>query len=197
MVQLSMPDADQATGSWTTTPLWLDINDDLTAQPTGDGVVITSDAVGNNTNTSNADLRLSDVTDPEGNINHIIRARWNHDQAASRTLAGHCELWEGVPGTGNLRASLDIDPDVGTTETTDTYTLSGAEADAITDYADLYLRLWGRGTAGGPSRSLIVEACEFEVPDAPPSGRIMSSLAGSGGLAGQGGIAGQGGGLAA
>ena len=173
MAQFAVPDADQAANSWTTTPLWSKVDEGTT----GDDVLITSDAVANNTNTTNADLRLSNVTDPAVSTGHIIRARWLRDQSAARTMAGHCELWQGVPDTGSLIASLDIDPDVGTTEVEDTYTLSGAEADNITDYDDLYMRLWGRGTAGGPSRILSVEFCELETPDAPSGTTFFETLA--------------------
>ena len=189
MAQFARPDADQAANSWTVTPLWSKVD-----EGSDGGDTIASDAVGNNTNTTNADLRCTDVTDPVSDSGHIIRARW----ASSDTddMTPHCELWEGVPDVGTLRAALVGPEIVDTTEQTDTYTLSAGEADSITNYADLYLRLWGRGTGGGPGRSLVVEFCELEVPDAPPSGRVMSSLAGGGGLAGRGGIAGQGGGLA-
>lgn len=161
MAQFARPDADQAAGSWTTTPLWSDVDEGTP----GDDVVITSDAVGNNTNTSNADLRLSNVVDPAVSTGHIIRARWNHD-TPPRSMAAHAELWQGIPDTGTLVASLDITPDVGTTEVENTYTLTGTEADNITDYNDLFIRLWGRGTGGGPARSLVVEFVELEVPDA-------------------------------
>ena len=115
--------------------------------------------VGNNTNTTNCDLKLSDVADPAASTGHIIRVRWRRD--TSKTMAGHCELWEGAPGSGTKRASIDVTPDVTTTENLASLTLSAGEADSITDYNDLYLRLWGRGTQGGTDRALIVEACEF------------------------------------
>ena len=187
MVQFARPDADQAANSWTSTPLWSKVD-----EGSDGGDTIASDAVGNNTNTTNADLRLTDVNDPLVATGHVIRARW----ASSDTddMTPHGELWEGVPDVGTQRASLDGAELVDATEQTVTYTLSAGEANSITNYTDLYLRLWGRGTGGGQDRSLVVEFCELEVPE--PPGRIMSSLAGGGGLAGSGGIAGQGGGLA-
>ncbi len=187
MVQFARPDADQAAGSWTSTPLWSKVDEGLDG-----GDTIASDAVGNNTNTTFADLRLSDVTDPVSATGHVIRVRWA--SSASSDMTPHGELWQGVPDVGTLRAALVGAELVDTTELTHTLTLSAGEANSITDYTDLYLRLWGRGTGGGAGRSLVVEFCELEVPE--PPGRVMSSLAGSGGLAGKGGIAGQGGGLA-
>ena len=166
MAQLLLPVADIATGSWATTPGWSKVNDDLVTNPTGTGTSFDSEAVGNNTNTSNFDSELptSGITDPGGNINHILRARWSHNQSG-RTMQGNLELWQGVPGTGTLIATLQIDPDITITENTATYTLTGTEADNITDYNDLHLRLWGRGTSGGPTRTLVAEAIEFEIPD--------------------------------
>ena len=187
MVQFARPDADQAVNSWTTAPLWSKVD-----EGSDGGDTIASDAVGNNTNTTNADLRLTDVNDPLVATGHVIRARWA--SSASRDMTPHGELWEGVPDVGTLRASLDGAELTTTTEQTVTYTLSAGEANSITDYTDLYLRLWGRGTGGGPNRSLVVEFGELQVPE--PPGRVMSSLADGGGLAGSGGIAGRSGGLA-
>lgn len=167
MAQILVPVADIAAGSWTTTPLWSDVDDDSESSPTGDGTVITSDGVGNNIDTSDADLELpvSGITDPAVSTGHIIRTRWFQDSTSSRTLQAHCELWQGVPDTGTLIAALVSATDVGTTEVTGTYTLTATEADNITDYNDLHLRLWGRGTSGGPSRALVVDLCELEVPN--------------------------------
>lgn len=159
MAQFARPDADQAAGSWTTAPLWSKID-----EGSDGGDTIASDAVGNNTNTTNADLRCSDVIDPAVATGHTIRARWA--ASSSNDMTPHAELWEGVPDVGTLRAELTVAELTTTTEQTDTYTLSAGEANSITDYTDLYLRLWGRGTGGGPGRSLVVEFCELEVPDA-------------------------------
>ncbi len=159
MAQFARPDADTAANSWVVAPLWSKVD-----EGSDGGDTISSDAVGNNTNTSNGDLRLSDVTDPEVATGHIIRARWA--SSAANDMTPHCELWEGVPDTGTLRAALVGAELLDTTELTHTLTLSAGEADSITDYTDLYIRLWGRGTGGGPARSLVVEFCELEVPDA-------------------------------
>src|SRR3990167_7123908 len=56
-------------------------------------------------------LRLSDVEDPQSSSSHVVR--WRH----------------GEDGAG------------GGSWTADSFTLSGAEADAITDYTDLAIRL--------------------------------------------------------
>jgi len=163
--QIARPDADEATGSWSPA-VFSDIDEDISIG--GDDALAISDAVGNSVNTTNYDVRLSDVSDPGVNTDHIIRVRWRRDTIYA--MEGNVALWEGVPGTGTLRATLQVAPDVGSTETTDTYTLSASEADAITDYTDLYYRIWGRGTfdVGGTARSLEIEAVEFEVPPVAP-----------------------------
>ena len=166
MVQFARPISDVAAGSWDDSAVGDNDGSHFDELIADDGSLTESDAVGNNTNTSNLDVELtnSGLTDPGGNINHIIRTRWLHDQAG-RNMQANCELWQGVPGTGTLIATLQVDPDVGTTEATGAYTLTGTEADNITDYNDLHFRLWGRGTGGGPGRQLNVDLAEFEFPD--------------------------------
>lgn len=87
--------------------------------------------------------RLSDVTDPVSSSGHIIRMRTSCDQDAQETLDFVQQLRqgytnEGSPGT--LIASQTRSGVNSTTWTTSTYTLSGGEADAITDYTALYFR---------------------------------------------------------
>lgn len=167
MAQILVPTATDAAGSWTPADPHLAVDDDSTVSPTGDDVVATSEGVGNNTATTNLDLALGAGSDPVSSTGHVIRARWNHSDP-SRSLQAHAELWQGVPGTGTLVASLDSAADVGATEVLGEYTLTATEADAITDYSALHLRLWGFGTGGGPGRSLVVDLVELELPDAPP-----------------------------
>ncbi len=178
MAQFARPDADQAAGSWTVTPLWSKVD-----EGSDGGDTISSELVANNIDTTKADLRLSDVTDPVSSTDHIIRARWA--SSSTRDITPSCELWQGIPGSGTLIATLAPAVLVDATEITDTYTLSGAEADNITDYSDLYLRLGGTGFGGGPSRALVVEFCELETGDAgtPPTLKSVSgSLTPSGSL---------------
>ncbi len=168
MAQFARPISDVAAGSWDDSAVGDNDGAHWDELVTDDGSLTESDAVGNNTNTTNLDVELtnSGLDDPVGNVTHVIRTRWLHDQSG-RSMQGNCELWQGVPGTGTLIATLQVDPDVGTTEATGAYTLTGTEADNITDYNDLHFRLWGRGTGGGPNRQLNVDLAEFEFPDAP------------------------------
>lgn len=156
MAQLLVPVSDQATGSWTNAPLWskADADDDTDA---------VSEAVGNNTDTSNADLKLASGDNPQAGT-QTLRVRWHHDQSG-RTMQGTCELYEGDPAAGGtLITTLQSATDVGTTEAEDSTTVTG-----ISDYTALYVRLRGRGTGGGPSRSLHVDLVELSIPDAGAS----------------------------
>ena len=90
-------------------------------------------------------FRLSDVTDPVSSANHVMRVRSATDVASGgETLDLTCQLRqsyvnEGSPGT--LIATLTRTGFSGTTWTDTSYTLSGAEADAITDYTALFYRI--------------------------------------------------------
>lgn len=165
MAQILVPVADLATGSWTVTPLWSKVDDDSTVNPSGDGTTISSD---NNTSPDNADLDLAAGTDPNSSTDHILRARWNKDSSGGHVINAVLELWQGTPGTGTLIATLSV-VGIGILEVESTYTLTGTEADSITDYSALNLRLSRQGDTGGnPNgrRSLVVDLVEFEIPDA-------------------------------
>lgn len=165
MAQILLPDQDIATGTWSATPLWSKVDDDSTVNASGDGTTILS---GNNTSPDNADLGLTSGSDPGASTNHILRARWNKDSSGGHSINAVLELWEGTPGTGTLIATLSV-TGIGATEQEDTYTLSSAEADSITDYSNLNLRVSRQGDTGGnpnDRRSLVVDLVEFEIPDA-------------------------------
>lgn len=87
--------------------------------------------------------RLSDVTDPVSSANHTMRMRTSTDLDAQQVLDFTQQLRmtyvsEGSQGT--LIASQSRTGVSSTTWTTSSYTLSGAEADSITDYTALFYR---------------------------------------------------------
>lgn len=87
--------------------------------------------------------RLSDVTDPALSTGHIMRMRTSTDQDAQETLDFVQQLRQGYTNEGaqgTLIASQSRNGVSSTTWTTSSYTLSGAEADAITDYTALFFR---------------------------------------------------------
>lgn len=88
--------------------------------------------------------RLSDMEDPVSSSNHVVRWRWGKDAAGGATINGTVQLRqdyvnEGSPGTLIATcANAEVVPD---SFTDDSYTLSGAEADAITNYTTLFIRI--------------------------------------------------------
>jgi hypothetical protein len=166
MAQFARPSADQATGSWTTTPLWSKVNE---AVASDDGTVITL-ASGNAND--NADLQLAAISTPDTG-SQIIRVDWGKPSGA-RTLNAFCELWEGVPGSGTLRATLSTTDPVSNTDYA--YTLTGGEAASIGNYGNLYFRIYYTYTGGGAPSSMEVDAVEFETPDAAPVTRKPGRL---------------------
>ena len=90
--------------------------------------------------------KLTSVTDPVSSSNHTVRYRYGKDVAAGDQIDLTVELRqgyvnEGSPGT--LIKTLGTHTDIASGWTAAAVTLSGAEADSITNYADLYLRFVG------------------------------------------------------
>lgn len=141
MAQFARPDADTTIGNF---------------QDEGGGTTTIFDGI-DETSPSDADYirspvspsseiyvcRLSDVTDPVSSSGHTMRMRTSCDQDAQEVLDFTQQLRmtyvnEGSPGT--LIATQTRSSVSSTTWTTSTHNLSGAEADAITDYTALFFR---------------------------------------------------------
>ncbi len=141
MAQFARPSADTLVDNWlenddTTDALYTRIDevsfddaDYIKTQltPTGDVYV----------------TKLSSVTDPVSSINHTVRYRYGKDVAAGDQIDLTIQLRqgyvsEGTPGT--LIATVATLTNIASGFNAGTYTLSAGEADAITNYGDLYLR---------------------------------------------------------
>lgn len=86
---------------------------------------------------------LSNVTDPALSTGHVLFMRTSVDQAAQESIDITEQLRQGYvseASQGTLIASQTRAGITSTTWTDSSYTLSGAEADAITDYTDLAAR---------------------------------------------------------
>jgi hypothetical protein len=141
MAQLASPSEDTLIGNFTdqlggTTDIWETISEE---EPS-DAEYIQSPA-------SPVDevyvTKLSSITDPEVSTGHALRMRTSADQDDQEPIDFLMELREGYVNEGDqgtLIASVSRLGVDSTEWTTTSYNLSGAEADAITDYADLYLR---------------------------------------------------------
>lgn len=157
MTQYARPDEDKSVGFWGTAPLWSKINEESAS----DADNISAQVV---TFSRSCDVGLPNISDPVSSANHTItvRAKMTRDGTKNATLT--VILYQGTTSvasfnTGNLTTGY----------TNYSYTLSGAEADSITDYSNMKIRFQGNPVAGGSSTTLItfVSWAQFALPDAP------------------------------
>jgi hypothetical protein len=87
--------------------------------------------------------KLSNLVDPQSSTGHIMRMRTSTDLDAQEAIDITQQLREGYvseASQGTLIASQSRTGITSTTWTTSAYTLTGAEADAISNYTALYYR---------------------------------------------------------
>jgi hypothetical protein len=87
--------------------------------------------------------KLTSVEDPISSTNHTARWRYAKSAAGGAQIDLTVQLRQGYVSEvslGTLIATLGTHTNISDTITAGTYTLSGAEADAITNYADLFIR---------------------------------------------------------
>lgn len=87
--------------------------------------------------------RLSDVVDPVSSSTHVMRMRTAVDVGAQQALDFTQQLRQGYVSEGTPGTLIASQARTGVTSVTfqdSAYTLSGAEADAITDYTALFYR---------------------------------------------------------
>jgi hypothetical protein len=161
MPQFARPSSDITTTNWTrssgTDEYWTYIDED-----TADD----ADYVQTQNTNSGLEVKLSAVDDPASSTGHIIRVRnWMVGSAAgeARTIL----LLQG----GTTIATLITGTLARTVGTQNNITLTGAQADAITDYSDLRLRF--TATTLGSGETYRVGWAELEVPDASSGRRIF------------------------
>ncbi len=89
--------------------------------------------------------KLTSITDPVSSAGHVLRVRAGTDQASGgNQIDLTAQLRQGYTNEGaqgTLIATLSQTNISQGSFTTYSLTLSGAEADAITDYANLYIRI--------------------------------------------------------
>jgi len=88
---------------------------------------------------------LQDIVleDPVSSSGHIVRYRYQKNASGGATIGLTVELRQGYvseASQGTLIAS-SVEADIGNGFVSDSFTLAGGEADAITDYTDLYIRI--------------------------------------------------------
>jgi hypothetical protein len=154
--QFARPALDITTGFWTVTPLWNKLAetapDDATTQ-----IQSGADPV-NDT----FEVKLSPVTDPATSSGHIVRYRVA--QIGTRTATVDASLYQGA----TLIAS-DVQQTLTTAYQTFSFTLSAVQADAITDYTDLRVRVVANASGTGTATNVLATWIELEVPEILPT----------------------------
>jgi hypothetical protein len=143
--QFARPTSDAHAGSWLTdtgaaTNLFATI-DETTASD--------ADYIRSPTDPSNAPVvvKIGAITDPASSTGHIFRYRYLKSGTATIDLVAQLRqgyVSEGSPGTLIASASHT---NISASATTAALTLTGGEADAITNYGDLYFRFVANKTA--------------------------------------------------
>lgn len=162
MAQFSRPDNDDTIDVWSdegggTTDIFQSI-DEVTAND--------SDFVRSDTTPDAGEeyfAGMSTVIDPGVSTGHILRWRYHKDVAAGRTIQMRLILRD-----GSTTIVVRLFTNVSDIVAQDTYTLSTSEADSITDYSNLNVRIDAIRTGGGGPRRGQVTWVELEVPDAGP-----------------------------
>jgi len=89
--------------------------------------------------------KLTSVTDPLQSTGHIVRYRYGKDVSAGAQIDITVQLRQGYTNEGAQGTLIhsEVHTNVGVFPIAGSFTLSGGEADTITDYTDLYLRIVG------------------------------------------------------
>lgn len=147
MAQFAVAIADIVDGNWlnqaaSATDIYLSIVPDT---PGSIGAGDDTDFAESEANPSSSpySFDLATIEDPASSSGHIIRWRRGKDAAGGGQIDLIVQLRmgfisEGTPGT---QITSQTDNDLSDTIATTSYTLSGGEADSITDYGDLQGRI--------------------------------------------------------
>lgn len=116
---------------------------------------------------------LTSITDPTVHTSHVARMRRIKTSNCTPSASG-----QQIDTTIQVRQGTTViasNTAVGIDETwtTQTLTLSEAQAANITNYTDLRIRVYHDRVGGGAGRHSAVSACELEVPDAPAGGATI------------------------
>lgn len=131
------------------------------------------------TGSAYVEFGLSAVTDPNSSSGHIVRYSYcrvfsGNPNGSGNSVNSKVSLYQG----STLIAEKSVTGITTGSYVADSFTLTSGEADAITDYSALSIRLFGNGGAGGPpinQRGVAWSWLEFEVPDvSDPSGTPRS-----------------------
>ena len=159
MAQFARPDADISDGTWITQAAGTDLFPQIDEASSDDADYIRTALP---TGTEACIVGLSDVTDPSVSTGHIVRWRAQVLNRVDDTINLAIVLRQGASATiATARTGAITDG----SWTAGSYTLSGAEADAITDYTDLRFSIVKGGTQDDVGINVQLSWIELEVPD--------------------------------
>ena len=152
MPQIARPDADITDGAWTAEGGPTDLFDCLDEVTPSD-----TDFIEDAANNTTCELGLTTLTDPAVATGHILRCRMKGEGSGGPERV-QIALFEGatqraISGNFTNRGSF----------ADKSYTLTTGEADSITAYTDLRIKLISSNLGGG--ETMQVSHAEFEVPD--------------------------------
>lgn len=107
------------------------------------------------------EVGLSNVIDPESSSNHIVRYAYGKDASGGSQINLTVRLMQGTTTIASWTHN-----NIANGFTLATQTLSGAQADSITNYSDLRLRFTATYSSGIAARSAQISWAELEVPPA-------------------------------
>ena len=138
--QVLNPSADSADGNWTDDAAGTALAAAIDEDTASDSDYIQSEV---SPSASGCRVKLESGNDPVSSSGHVIKWRVGKSATGGETINVTVKLMQGggdVLGAGTQIASFDRNDVDALTSYTET--LSGAEADAITNYADLYLEFY-------------------------------------------------------
>ena len=156
MAQFGRPNSDITTTNWSTSS-----GSGTLASHIDETTFSDTDYILTTTDDASCEVALSSVTDPAVSTGHIVRWRWRVANAGGGGERGGAFLVQGATTKATLATSYNLNR---TAYDAMSYTLTGTEADSITDYSDLRLRFTAEIL--GASEELRVSWAEMEVPDA-------------------------------
>ncbi len=141
MPQFARPDADIVDGAWLNdVGSAVDMFQSLDETSSNDADFVESEL---NPSASAVAFGLSDVEDPQVSTGHIVRYRYQKDATGGNQIDLVVELRQGYISevTQGTLIHSEAHTNIPNGWTAGTFTLSAVEADSITDYNDLQLRM--------------------------------------------------------
>ncbi len=157
MPNFQRPDGSISDGNWTSTPLFEKIDDAIPND--------TEDIRSESDPTNDIfEVSLTDLTDPAVSTGHIVRIRMTKATSGGGQQRD-LDIIVGLYQSTTLIASATFS-DIAVGIATVTFTLTGGEADNITDYDDLRVRVDANVVGGSRTSWCEVSGIEFETPSA-------------------------------